>query len=157
MCDISRPRYRPTSNPSCFSCSDWHSSNSPYMIAAQRTERCCKTFATATSGSTKEGVSTNTIVLPPHDTLALICPHAPVQSTSSDRPLSALQLTLHPTLTILLPYAHTRLSAHMTSLSYSDMPSRDLRRRLWELLNRVQRWWAAAVLINFGVFLGDGK
>ncbi|KAK0558749.1 peroxisome assembly protein (Peroxin-2) [Tilletia horrida] len=80
-----------------------------------------------------------------------------LQSTSRDIPLSTLQLSLYPLLTILLPWAHTRAERSMTSHSFSDMPSNDPRRLLWAGLDRAQKVWAAAALLNFAIFLGDGK
>ncbi|PWZ02699.1 hypothetical protein BCV70DRAFT_182991 [Testicularia cyperi] len=80
-----------------------------------------------------------------------------LQSTARDQPLSKLQLALYPLLTIIAPYAGTKLQDHMTSLSYSDMPRNDPRRLLWKLTDASQRVWSAAVLLNFAVFLGNGK
>ncbi|EPQ28782.1 uncharacterized protein PFL1_03585 [Pseudozyma flocculosa PF-1] len=80
-----------------------------------------------------------------------------LQSTARDQPLSRLQLSLYPLLTILFPYLGTKLQDRMTSLSFSDMPSNDIRRRLWSLTDYAQRIWAAAVLANFAVFLNNGK
>lgn len=80
-----------------------------------------------------------------------------LQSTARDQPLSRLQLTLYPLLTIIAPYAGSKWQDHMTSLSYSDMPQRDPRRLLWKLTDASQRVWSALVLANFAVFLADGK
>ncbi len=80
-----------------------------------------------------------------------------LQSTARDQPLSRLQLSLYPLLTIVAPYAASKWQDHMTSLSYSDMPSRDPRRLLWKLTDASQRVWSAVVLANFAVFLADGK
>ncbi|KAK0548439.1 peroxisome assembly protein (Peroxin-2) [Tilletia horrida] len=80
-----------------------------------------------------------------------------LQSTSRDIPLAPLQLTLYPLLTIMLPWAHTRAERSMTSHSFSDMPVHDLRRIAWTSLDQVQKLWGAAALVNFAIFLGDGK
>ncbi|KAJ1030344.1 hypothetical protein NDA16_001254 [Ustilago loliicola] len=80
-----------------------------------------------------------------------------LQSTARDQPLSRLQLTLYPLLTIIAPYAGSKWQDHMTSLSYSDMPNNDPRRLLWKLTDASQRVWSALVLANFAVFLADGK
>jgi peroxin-2 len=80
-----------------------------------------------------------------------------LQSTSRDAPLSRLQLTLFPALTILLPYLHNKLERQMSHLSYSDMPASDPRRILWNSMDQVQRVYAALTLANFLAFLGDGR
>ncbi|SNX81638.1 related to peroxisome assembly protein car1 [Melanopsichium pennsylvanicum] len=80
-----------------------------------------------------------------------------LQSTARDQPLSRLQLTLYPLLTIVAPYLGSKWQHHMTSLSYSDMPNNDPRRLLWKLTDASQRVWSALVLANFSVFLADGK
>ncbi|SPO20901.1 related to peroxisome assembly protein car1 [Ustilago trichophora] len=80
-----------------------------------------------------------------------------LQSTARDQPLSKLQLTLYPLLTIVAPYLGSKWQDHMTSLSYSDMPNNDPRRLLWKLTDASQRVWSALVLANFAVFLADGK
>ena len=80
-----------------------------------------------------------------------------LQSTARDQPLSRLQLTLYPLLTIVAPYLGSKWQDHMTSLSYSDMPNNDPRRLLWKLTDASQRVWSALVLANFAVFLADGK
>ncbi|KAJ9476844.1 Peroxisomal biogenesis factor [Pseudozyma hubeiensis] len=80
-----------------------------------------------------------------------------LQSTARDQPLSRLQLSLYPLLTIIAPYAGSKWQDHMTSLSYSDMPNNDPRRLLWKLTDASQRVWSALVLANFAVFLADGK
>ena len=80
-----------------------------------------------------------------------------LQSTARDQPLSKLQLALYPLLTIIAPYAGSKWQDHMTSLSYSEMPSNDPRRLMWKLTDASQRIWSAVVLANFAVFLADGK
>ncbi|KAE8225392.1 hypothetical protein CF319_g1844 [Tilletia indica] len=80
-----------------------------------------------------------------------------LQSTSRDISLSSLQLILYPFLTILLPWVHTRAERSMISHSFSDMPANDPRRIIWAGLDRAQKLWSAAALINFAAFLGDGK
>ena len=80
-----------------------------------------------------------------------------LQSTARDQPLTKLQLSLYPVLTILFPYLGTKFQARMTNMNYSEMPANDVRRRLWSLTDFAQRIWAAAVLTNFAVFLSNGK
>lgn len=80
-----------------------------------------------------------------------------LQSTARDQPLSRIQLALYPIFTILAPYVGTKVQAHMTSLSYSEMGANDARRLLWKVTDTGHRVWSAAVLLNFAVFLGNGK
>ncbi|MCO5554340.1 hypothetical protein L7F22_007869 [Adiantum nelumboides] len=80
-----------------------------------------------------------------------------LQSTSRDAPLSRFQLLAFPSLTIVAPYLHTKLERTMSRMSYSDMPSDDVRRILWNGLDRAQRIYAALTLANFLAFLSDGR
>lgn len=80
-----------------------------------------------------------------------------LQSTARDQPLSRIQLALYPVFTILAPYLGTKVQAHMTSLSYSEMRGNDPRRLLWKLTDTGHRLWSAAILLNFAIFLGNGK
>lgn len=80
-----------------------------------------------------------------------------LQSTSKDARLWRIQLILYPTLTILLPYLHTKIERQMSSMSFSDLPSNDIRRTLSLGLDRAQRVYSALTLANFLAFLSDGR
>lgn len=80
-----------------------------------------------------------------------------LQSTSKDARLWRVQLILYPTLTILLPYLHTKVERQMSSMSFSDLPSNDIRRKLSVGLDRAQRVYSALTLANFLAFLSDGR
>ncbi|MCO5565670.1 hypothetical protein L7F22_019344 [Adiantum nelumboides] len=80
-----------------------------------------------------------------------------LQSTSKDARLWRVQLVLYPTLTILLPYLHTKLERQMSSMSFSDLPSTDIRRKFSIGLDRAQRVYSALTLANFLAFLSDGR
>lgn len=100
-----------------------------------------------------------------------------VQSTAKDAPLSSGQTALYTGLTILPPYLHTRLRDFMLSVGWSDQPSapitslvrpanspsqaarkrQHLKRLAWDLINRSEQIWQTLGLINFLVFLYDGR
>ncbi|CAO1619986.1 unnamed protein product [Parajaminaea phylloscopi] len=80
-----------------------------------------------------------------------------LQSTFVSAPLSLLQLSLYPLLTIGIPYLNQRLERHMTSLSLSSAPPNDPRRIARSLLDKTQRVYEAAALLNFAAFLSDGR
>ena len=66
-------------------------------------------------------------------------------------------LFLHSGLTMLVPYFHTRLRSHALSNAWPDAPSSDRRRKAWELLTRLESLHGMAALLNFVVFLWNGR
>ncbi|KAI1786494.1 peroxisomal biogenesis factor 2 [Ganoderma leucocontextum] len=75
--------------------------------------------------------------------------------TASGLPRSTL--ALHSFFTIFVPYFHTRIRAHALSNAWPDAPSSDRRRRAWELLVRLESLHGLIALVNFIVFLGNGR
>jgi peroxin-2 len=66
-------------------------------------------------------------------------------------------LLCHSSLTILLPYLHSRLRAHGLSRAWPDAPSSDLRRRAWDILTTTESLHALLGLMNFVAFLWSGR
>jgi peroxin-2 len=66
-------------------------------------------------------------------------------------------LALHALLTILVPYAHNRLRGHALSYAWPDAPSTDRRRKLWDLLGRLEFVHTFSALVNFLAFLRYGR
>ncbi|KIM26780.1 hypothetical protein M408DRAFT_16827 [Serendipita vermifera MAFF 305830] len=66
-------------------------------------------------------------------------------------------LLLHGALTVALPYADKRLRAHALSNSWPDAPSFDRRRKIWNLLTRVESTHATLSLLSFVLFLWNGR
>ncbi len=80
-----------------------------------------------------------------------------MQSTARDRGLSAIQLFLYPVITAVVPYGFARAETNMAQRSYSELPSQDTRMQIWNLLDRLRRWYSLAAFLNFGLFLSNGK
>ncbi|KAJ7178999.1 Pex12 amino terminal region-domain-containing protein [Mycena filopes] len=66
-------------------------------------------------------------------------------------------LLVHGTLTVLVPYLHTRLRAHALSRAWPDAPSSDRRRKAWDLLVSLESTHSLAALLSFIAFLWDGR
>ncbi len=66
-------------------------------------------------------------------------------------------MAVHIVATIFVPYLHNRLRAHALSNAWPDAPSSDRRRKLWELLTRLESIHSAAGLLNFVFFLWNGR
>ncbi|EPQ59405.1 hypothetical protein GLOTRDRAFT_70822 [Gloeophyllum trabeum ATCC 11539] len=66
-------------------------------------------------------------------------------------------LLMHGTLTVLVPYLHTRLRSHALSRAWPDAPVRDRRRRIWDYLTRMESLHSLLGLLNFILFLKDGR
>jgi len=67
------------------------------------------------------------------------------------------RLLIHGSLTLLVPYLHTRIRAHALSHSWPEAPSSDRRRRAWELLTRLESMHGLLGLVNFVAFLLNGR
>jgi len=66
-------------------------------------------------------------------------------------------LCLHGAMTMALPYAQKRIRMHALSNSWPDAPSFDRRRRLWELLTKLESVHASLSLLSFLLFLWNGR
>lgn len=105
--------------------------------------RCYRISSTATNG------------LIGH-TVRMHCTYA-VQSTAVDAPLSRIQLALYPLITIIAPYAFSKAQAHMTEHHFDRAPTESPAFALFSLSEQLQRVWHMASLLNFGLFLWNGK
>lgn len=66
-------------------------------------------------------------------------------------------LLIHGTLTMILPYLHTRLRSYALSSAWPDAPSSDRRRKAWEVLTSVESTYALLGLASFVTFIWDGR
>ncbi|PCH41235.1 hypothetical protein WOLCODRAFT_118481 [Wolfiporia cocos MD-104 SS10] len=66
-------------------------------------------------------------------------------------------LLIHGSLTLLVPYAHTRIRAHALSHAWPDAPSSDRRRKAWEFLSRLESLHSLLGLANFIAFLYNSR
>ncbi|RDX55685.1 peroxisomal biogenesis factor 2 [Lentinus brumalis] len=83
--------------------------------------------------------------------------YAPSGGSLNALGLARSTLALHSILTIFVPYFHNRLRAHALSNAWPDAPSSDRRRKAWEFLTRLESLHGLAALINFTVFLWNGR
>ena len=66
-------------------------------------------------------------------------------------------LAIHGSLTILFPYIHARIRSYALSHSWSETPTRDYRRRAWEMLSSLETASSSIILFNFIGFLWSGR
>ncbi|PPQ99079.1 hypothetical protein CVT24_003639 [Panaeolus cyanescens] len=66
-------------------------------------------------------------------------------------------LIVHGTLTLVVPYLHSRLRAHALSQAWPDAPSSDIRRKVWDVMHSIESLYAALGLVNFVAFLWNGR
>lgn len=78
-------------------------------------------------------------------------------STARDAPLSAIQLGLYPLFTIVLPYLYGKGKTYMSNHQYDQAPRESLPFVAYSLADHAQRLWNLVALINFALFLWDGK
>ena len=78
-----------------------------------------------------------------------------------DEPLASglpmRKLAFHASATLFVPYLYTRLRNHALSHAWPDTPSSDRRRRMWDILRRLETFHSAAALLSFVVFLWNGR
>ncbi|KAF8076535.1 peroxisomal biogenesis factor 2 [Lyophyllum atratum] len=66
-------------------------------------------------------------------------------------------LLLHVTLTVVLPYLHTRLRSYALSRAWPDAPSSDRRRKAWDILSTLESSYTLLTLSSFVAFLWNGR
>lgn len=80
-----------------------------------------------------------------------------LQSTARDMPLAPMQLALYPLLTIVVPYAYKRARMYMSAHAYSDAPADSQEYFVWSMLEHSAKAWNVVSLINFALFLWNGR
>ncbi|WFD19398.1 peroxisome assembly protein (Peroxin-2) [Malassezia caprae] len=78
-------------------------------------------------------------------------------STARDAPLSPIQLGLYPLLTIVLPYLYGKGRSYMTSHQYDQAPRESPQFVVYSLADHAHRLWNLVALLNFALFLWNGK
>lgn len=66
-------------------------------------------------------------------------------------------LLVHGALTVVMPYAYSRIRTHALSNSWPDAPSSDRRRKLWDMVTNLESIHNSLALLNFISFLVDGR
>ncbi|TFK29371.1 peroxisomal biogenesis factor 2 [Coprinopsis marcescibilis] len=66
-------------------------------------------------------------------------------------------LLIHAVLTLVVPYLHTRVRSYALSHAWPDAPSSDSRRKTWSLLDLLESIHASLSLVNFTLFLWNGR
>ncbi|KAJ7129522.1 Pex12 amino terminal region-domain-containing protein [Mycena epipterygia] len=87
--------------------------------------------------------------------LRYVVPHSSGRLSPSGLPRRIL--IIHGTLTVLVPYLHTRLRSYALSHAWPDAPSSDRRRKAWDLLISLESTHSLAALLSFIAFLWDGR
>lgn len=86
---------------------------------------------------------------------SLTCPHLDSLTCPAARSKLLLYILLHPP---LIPrYLLKRARATALSRQWPDLPSHDIRRKLWKLLVRIETIAQAWELAGWGWFLWDGQ
>lgn len=76
---------------------------------------------------------------------------------SHDRAPTRAQTWLHTVLHIGGRWAWLRFNRTVTALGWGALDAEDLRYKVWRWIAVVEKWWRTAHLVNFLVFLYDGK
>ncbi|KAJ7180250.1 Pex12 amino terminal region-domain-containing protein [Mycena crocata] len=87
--------------------------------------------------------------------LRYVVPHPTGRLSPSGIPRRIL--LIHGTLTVLIPYLHTRVRSHALSRAWPDAPSSDRRRKAWGWLVSLESTHSLAALLSFIAFLWDGR
>ena len=66
-------------------------------------------------------------------------------------------LILHGTLTIIIPYLHTRVRTYALARAWPDAPSGDQRHKAWDILTKIESTCSTLGLLSFVLFIWDGR
>ncbi|TFK75775.1 hypothetical protein BDN72DRAFT_809381 [Pluteus cervinus] len=66
-------------------------------------------------------------------------------------------ILIHGTLTLVIPYLHTRIRSYALSHAWPDAPSSDRRRKVWNLLTKLESLHNSLALVSFIAFMWDGR
>lgn len=80
-----------------------------------------------------------------------------MHSTARDAPLQTAQLVLYPIITILLPYVYAKGRVYMGEHHFDQAPRESAEFVVYSLSQHWQRVWNLVSLVNFGLFLWNGK
>ncbi|KAF8897671.1 Pex12 amino terminal region-domain-containing protein [Infundibulicybe gibba] len=83
-------------------------------------------------------------------------PSTPGQSLAPSG-LPRRTLLMHGAITLIIPYLHHRIRSHALSRAWPDAPSSDHRRKAWTLLTSLESSHTLLGLLNFILFLWDGR
>ncbi|KAL7321101.1 peroxisome assembly protein (Peroxin-2) [Mucor circinelloides] len=79
------------------------------------------------------------------------------ESIAKDAPLTKTQKILYGLFTVGGQYAWTRANRYITSKGWGELDESDVRNKVYRVLQTGEKYWKAFSLINFLVFLWNGK
>ncbi|CAG8484176.1 7136_t:CDS:2 [Paraglomus brasilianum] len=80
-----------------------------------------------------------------------------LQSTANDAPLSKMRRVLFGLFTIGGQYVWAKVNRLVTAFSWGDLAENDPRKIFWKSLQKLEHLYYTSALINFLVFLYDGR
>ncbi|KAI8377900.1 Pex12 amino terminal region-domain-containing protein [Radiomyces spectabilis] len=80
-----------------------------------------------------------------------------LESIATDAPLTKTQKIIYGVLTVGGQYAWTRLNRLVTIRGWGELDETDMRYKFYRLLQAGEKYWKAFSLLNFLVFLYNGK
>lgn len=80
-----------------------------------------------------------------------------MESIAKDAPLTKAQKISYGILTVGGQYAWTRISRIATNKGWGELEEDDIRNKIYKLLQYGEKYWKLFSLINFLVFLWNGK
>ncbi|KAI8326887.1 Pex12 amino terminal region-domain-containing protein [Blakeslea trispora] len=83
--------------------------------------------------------------------------HTGQLALTKDRPLAQWQKIAFGILTVGGQYGWTRLNRHVTSRGWGELESEDRRNKIYRWLQTGEKYWKASSLVNFLIFLWNGK
>ncbi|KAI8350879.1 Pex12 amino terminal region-domain-containing protein [Choanephora cucurbitarum] len=76
---------------------------------------------------------------------------------TKDAPLAQWQKIIYGIVTVGGQYAWTRLNRHVTSRGWGELDEDDRRNKIYRWLQAGEKYWKACSLLNFLIFLWNGK
>ncbi|KAI9492243.1 Pex12 amino terminal region-domain-containing protein [Zychaea mexicana] len=80
-----------------------------------------------------------------------------LESIAKDAPLSQAQKILYGVFTVGGQYAWSRANRYITSQGWGELDESDIRNKVYRVLQAGEKYWKAFSLLNFLIFLWNGK
>lgn len=81
----------------------------------------------------------------------------PLESIAQDAPLTVGQKIAYGVFTVGGQYAWSRLNRHVTAKGWGELDEDDSRNKIYRILEKGEKYWKAFSLVNFLIFLWNGK
>lgn len=80
-----------------------------------------------------------------------------MESIAKDAPLTTGQKIAYGAFTVGGQYIWTRLNRYITAQGWGELDESDIKNKIYRVIQTLEKYWKAFTLVNFLVFLWNGK